>query len=488
MRSFCLAVANIALAVGLAACSTEDAAPAPPSPAPEPVVQAAVAPAAVVVFAGRVDASRTVGGVAEDGATAPVALSAPGVDTTYVTVLPGRRVLLAEHSADTSLSSLTAVRVEGAGRASMGVFPAGQYREVSQTMTDGDAVVVELARAGADLRDVFALRAGEAPRLLAAGSRLVALAAGRAAVMTNGDLRSVKLDGSGMIALGPGDGHDQVAEARGDRILFTIHAGDAGDVRVSAIDASSAFDLGKPGVDEAAFAITKASRLVFVRRTAAGAVLVTASSDGKDERTVTPAELDARPIMVTDGGEILFGGPQGALLAVGAMGDAPARVLDPAAGMEVRIGTVQAGHVFYVGNTPHWPALRAAKLDGSGVVSLCESPPKHPFFSGLMPDGRVVYYQALAGQIEGGSMHSIMLDGTGARPVGTQVADVDGTPLPGGPADQDFEVITPSGRLILESEFVAGAGGSQLILAAADRASARLLMGTDHTRYVGLVP
>jgi hypothetical protein len=150
------------------------------------------------------------------------------------------------------------------------------------------------------------------------------------------------------------------------------------------------------------------------------------------------------------------------------------------------VGAVHGAHLVYRSEAPHWPALRAARLDGAGVVSLCEAPPKLPFFGGITADHRVVYYRSLSGQLEGGRVFSITLAGTDDRPLGTDVVSADGKSL-GGPLDQDFEAVTPSGRVILESEFAPTGGGSQILLGGTTDASAKLLTGATHVRFQALV-
>ena len=487
MRSLFFA-ASLAV-IGVAGCDAKDNAPAPPpttSPAPStrPAAVSARGPA-TVIFAGKVDAARTVGAVLADATRPATMLSAPGVDTVFASALPGRRVLLVEHAPDGSIAALVSANVDSGARSPLGKLPAGQYRAVDKARSAGDLLVVELARFGSSQSDVLTRSPGEEPRLVAALARLVAVNADRVAVVGGGNLRSLKLDGTGAIALGGGDGHDKVADVRGDRILVSTHAGGAGDVRAVDIGGGGAIDLGQPDADEQAVAFTDAGRIVFTRRTPAGAVLVSAAPDGKDTTVLTTPDLDARPLRVI-GDRVLFTSAKGALLSVSESGGAPT-VLDPAAGANVRIGALRGAQIFYVCDTPHWPALRVASLDGSGVVSLQEEPPVLPFFSGVTDDGRVVYYRSLAGQIEGGRIFSVKLDGTDRRPVGTAVSTADGTPTGKGLADQDFEAITASGRLILETEFAGKGEGSNLLVGAADSDAARLLPGTARTRFVALV-
>jgi hypothetical protein len=160
------------------------------------------------------------------------------------------------------------------------------------------------------------------------------------------------------------------------------------------------------------------------------------------------------------------------------------RMLDPNAGSNLQVGIVTAGLVVYRCDAPHWPSLRVVRLDGTGLVTLCESLPKLPFFSTLT-NGRVVYYQALAGQAEGGRLFSVALDGSDTRPVGASVSGTVAGQL--GPSDQDFEVMTPSGRFVLESEFEP-LSGSHLVIASTANDSASVLPGATAVRFAALIP
>jgi hypothetical protein len=159
-------------------------------------------------------------------------------------------------------------------------------------------------------------------------------------------------------------------------------------------------------------------------------------------------------------------------------------LLDPAAGT-VTVGAVHGDVVVYRSEGSHWPALRAARLDGAGLTSLCEGAPKLPFFGGVTAEHRVVYYRSLAGQLEGGRVYSISLDGKDERPIGTEVVSADGQPV-GGPLDQDFEAITPAGRVIIESEFTTN-GGSQLLVGGTASTGAKILTGAGHVRFQTIV-
>jgi hypothetical protein len=478
------------LLIAAAGCDHKAPPPAPeaakPAPTAAPAAPASAPPAALVYFT-RGTPPRSVLAVLEDGSSAPIALSPPGVSTGFAGVLSGRRVLLARLSPDASVAELSSVRVDGSEARSFGAFEPGKYREVTRAETEGEALVVELARLGADSHDVWSLRAGEAPRLLAAGASIAAVAAGRAAVIAGGDLRSVKLDGSASIALGGGAGGDRLAMARGDQLLLTIHSEQGGDVRLTRIDGSGVVDLGKPTVGESAFALSSSGRVLFTRTTSAGPVLVSVAGDGSDEQLLSAPEAGAKPLLAAEGDVLLASTSAGALAAVSALGG-PLRVLDPKAGANLRIGAVERGRVFYVGDTPQWSSLRSAALDGSGVVTLCEKPPWLPFFSGVTKDDRVVFYRSLSGQLEGGKVYSVKLDGSDLRALGTEVVDAGGKAFPVGQIDQDFEAITPSGRVVLEAEFEGNEAVSHLLVLGPNGGAARLQPTTGSVRFAALVP
>jgi hypothetical protein len=108
--------------------------------------------------------------------------------------------------------------------------------------------------------------------------------------------------------------------------------------------------------------------------------------------------------------------------------------------------------VFFQGGTSGY-SLRTAKLDGSGAAQLCAEPLWKPFFSAVTSDGRAVFYRALLGQLEGGALYSVKLDGTDLKPMGNHVVNPDGTAYSRRLEDQDFEAITPAGRVVFEAEF-----------------------------------
>ena len=85
-------------------------------------------------------------------------------------------------------------------------------------------------------------------------------------------------------------------------------------------------------------------------------------------------------------------------------------------------------------------------------------------------------------------MFSVKLDGSDDRPVGITVTGADGKALPEGPLDQDFEAMTPTGRVILESEFASTGGGSQLVVGSAGSEAAQMLSGATHVRFKALIP
>jgi hypothetical protein len=109
-----------------------------------------------------------------------------------------------------------------------------------------------------------------------------------------------------------------------------------------------------------------------------------------------------------------------------------------------------------------------------------------PFASAVTSDGRVIFHRTLAGQPEGGQVYSVRLDGSELGQIGGQVT-LGSTGGPQAPSDQDFEALTPSGRVILEAEFE-GIVGSQLLAAAPDDLEATRLTGLTSVRFAALVP
>ena len=372
-----------------APASTNTATPVARSPGAQ--LPPLVAPAAVL-FTSPSNQGRRIVAVAEDLSGAPITLSAAGTDTTFVAALPDRRALLAERADDGSVVQLVAVSVTGGERASLGTFPAAQYQGTGNARAaDDGTVLVELTRTrGSAPADLFALHVGAPPILLAKSATLEAESLGRVAFLSAGNLKSVALDGTQLIALGGGDGQDAVASVTGgSRLLVNLHSagsGALGDVRLITIDGTHRVDLGSPTLDESAFGISDTNRVVYSRRTDAGAVLVSTAVDGSDERVLTAPAEQATPLYLGDRGLVFFGTVDGGLSSVNAAGGKVTRV-DAAAGSDITVSRVLGTQVVYTGHTASGLSLRASKLDGSATTILCERPLWLPFVTAVFNDG-----------------------------------------------------------------------------------------------------
>lgn len=428
------------------------------------------------------DGSRAIYAVPEDASAAPVRVSRPGGSAVFAGCLPGRRVIVAALGADGSLTDVDVVGAEGDGRATLGTLPAGRWKTVDGAKVDGDVVALELGRLDASGKsDVVALRSGTAPVVLAENATLVGAAAGRIAFKTAGSLKSVRATGGDAVDLGGGDGQDHVLEVRGDRLLVTLHDGGSGDVRIVRFDGSDKVDLGTPTTDDRAFAFAGSAGVVTTRATPTGRRVLVTGVDGQGERAVSPAGVDATPLSVTPEGDVLFG-DTGALRIAPADGGA-ARTLDAAAGSSIHFGAVVDDRAFFTGGEKGGE-LRTAKLDGSGATQLVGEPTWLSYFSTRTPGGRVVFYRALIGQVEGGRLYSVALDGTDRQPVAEHLVQRDGSPLDRVPADQDFEAVTPSGRVVLEAEFDGTA--SHLLVTPGSRDGRRIADQTN-VKFAALV-
>lgn len=495
MRNLLSTVSCMLCAFALANCNEKPTAPTP-DPSPKLAATPSTRPtdpvqvlSAFVVYTTSTGSTRAVEAVPEDASSPPVELSTASVDSTFAGVLSGRRVLIAQHRSDGSLAELVAVRGDGRHHESFGALAAGQFDAVRRVSPTGNDAVVELARSSSGATDVYLLQSEKPPCLLAESSTIVTMNSTHVAVLTNGNLQSLSFDGGKVTPLGGGDGRDAVADVRGDRIFLTLHAESNGDLRAVNLDGSSAVDFGNPGLDETAFRWTSTGRPVFARKTGSVVALISSAADGTDERVLTPASSSAAPIRILADDKILFVNDAGVMSAVSAIDGSSLRVVDPLAGTNVTVGAERNDVVVYRCETPHWPALRAAKIDGSGVVRLCDKLPAVPFFSGLTVDGRVVYYRSLAGQLEGGRVLSVNLDGTDERSVGGSAMSSDGMGVPNAPEDQDFESLTPAGRLIIEAEFEGMGGRSQLLVTTGEDREATVLTDTTrYARFAALVP
>ena len=176
----------------------------------------------------------------------------------------------------------------------------------------------------------------------------------------------------------------------------------------------------------------------------------------------------------------------GKLVSIAEIGG-DARVLDPAAGTTLRFVRLFDDRVVYTGETADSVGLRTARLDGSGATTLYQDEVTLPVVTGLSADGRVVFHIAYVGQLEGGQVLSVRTDGTGLMRVGSDVYDESGL-RQAAPADQDFEAITPSGRLIVEVEYEGNLFGSQLLQTGASSTQANSISEFGGVRFSALIP
>ena len=86
----------------------------------------------------------------------------------------------------------------------------------------------------------------------------------------------------------------------------------------------------------------------------------------------------------------------------------------------------------------------------------------------------------------GGQAFTVKVDGTDLHAIGTDVRAWDGTSSRI-PADQDFDAVTPAGRVILEAEFE-GVRAPQLLVATTGTVPAHALDGEGTIVFAGFVP
>jgi hypothetical protein len=298
------------------------------------------------------------------------------------------------------------------------------------------------------------------------------------AVLSSGALRSVALDGSSPVALGFGAGDDQVAAVHGADLLVNGR----GDVRVVSIDGARRATIAASASAEGGFAFSALGRVVWTRRTSTSATIYSSAGDGSDARVLSSSVRVAAPVLVV--GDTLVHASGTALLAVPVAGG-PTVTLDAALGGDVLLPRAAGDRIVYSTKGQTALSLRSARLDGSSTTVLCEHLLWLPFVSAITGDGRVIFHRALAGQPEGGGVFSVRLDGSELQQLAAQVELAPGQTNQA-PADQDFEAVTPSGKVILEAEFE-GTLGAQLFAASPADAATRLTPFTS-VRFAALIP
>jgi hypothetical protein len=447
------------------ACTNGAQTPAPaPTVAPSAGSTHPAVPSTVVYTVGTLG-GRSLTAVLEDGSAAPRTISAANADTTFVVTLPGRRVLGVEHADQgQNLARLVIVGLDGSRQALM--TPAG-YQAAGAALPADDGVAVELIRTGtAGGTDLYVVRPAS-QTLLAARSNLVGVAGGRVAYLASGTLRSVRTDGTGDLALGTGS--DVVAQSVGDLVLFSSGA----DARLARLDGLATVTI----AGAKAFALSNAGRILYTRADS----IFSSALDGSDERSLGTGT----PVLATPDGRLLAL-RDGALISIAAAGG-DTRVLDPQAGTALQWVKQFGDRLVYTAETADSVGLRTARLDGGGATLLFQQEVTLPIATGVTADGRIVFHTVYVGQLEGGRILSVNADGSDLMGVGNDIYDPSGL-RQAAPADQDFEAITPSGRLIVEVEYEGNLYGSQLLQAGATSQTAQSLSELGAVRFSALIP
>lgn len=425
MRTLSLRAVALLLLSGLSACSSNKP-----------------ADGAVAVYL-QVDAGvKRLFAVPEDGKTPPVALSPAGARAVFGASLSGRRVLYATLAADASVTSVRRVSTDGSGEALLAEFPAGKYVSLRGAWEAEGRAIVQLTNPDGT-PDLFASAGNALVRI--AGGRYVGAAAGRivylanntSAVSKTGDVRSVKLDGSGDLALGGGDADDTFHGLAGSTVLLTEHATGAAEVHAVSADGSGRKSrAGSKGVLFASGALV-ASRSGALERLGRD---LSATALNFPEGAATALALRA------DGTVFAHVAGQGVLAADGRS----VRTLDAFAtntALAAQLVSFPAGErLVYTANNDEGSYLRVAPLDGSAASTLAEGHYQEVLFSGLHA-GRALFFRTAGAEI-GGRLSTVGLDGQGERPVGDLVTRTATA------ADHDFGGLSKAGRLFFEAEIV----------------------------------
>ena len=413
----------------LAACSqSPKAPPAPPSDAS--VVFARASATETRLFAqpesgGEAIALTPAGSRAEFGGTA------------------GKRVIYGVLAADGTLASVRSVGLDGQGDVALGALTPAAYRGLRglHVASDG-SLLIELAQA-AGARELRIARGGSAPLATFAAGSWLGEAAGAVVYLANaqslgdgvGDVRALRLDGSGDRLLGAGGGDDQFHGLSGSSALVTARRSGAAEVRSVPLDGAAA-------------KVRAGSRGVLFSR----GVLVAARGASLEK---LDAALSATTLALPSGATALAVLPDGrvagflagsGLLAADA---AKATVLDtPAASSALAAHVLASGdRLVYTANGDTGSFLRSARLDGTGAALLSEGHGQTVLFTSEMGSGRVVFYKT-KGNEPGGWLHSVRAEGGDERMLGDSAS---GTLAA---ADHDFGGVTKAGRIIFEAELV----------------------------------
>jgi hypothetical protein len=368
-----------------------------------------------------------------------VALTPAGVRAAYCGSI-ARRVLWAQLASDATVVSLHEVALDGSGDVALGDLPAAKYRSARGAWAVGGLTVVQLPRADGSGPELLAARNGGLTRLAqgrylgAFGDRVAYLASASSASIDAGDVRSMKSDGSGDVALGGGEGKDLFHGITGGMLVLTVN-GASPEVRAVSFDGSELHSRsGSVG-------------LLFSR----GSV-VAAHGAGFE---VLDTGMSASPLRLPVGANVLAVLDDGRVAAhvagtgVVAADSRGSQLLDGFAAGNARGAHQVRDRLVYTANGAAGSFLRSARVDGSAAVTLAEGHGQEILFTSALPQGRVLFYRT-NGVEPGGWLASAKLDGGDERLLGD---DASGTRHA---ADHDFGAVLGSGRLVFEAELQEG--------------------------------
>jgi hypothetical protein len=149
--------------------------------------------------------------------------------------------------------------------------------------------------------------------------------------------------------------------------------------------------------------------------------------------------------------------------------------------------TIVKGFAVYTSTGSLTAELRAAPLAGGPVRTLWEATLRIPSPMAATPDGRVVFRTVLFNQLEGGDLWVVDPAGGEATQVGQRIAAPSGEVSSSLLRDQDFQAVTPQGRIVFELETETNLVGSQLASGHPSAAVSRELSPNGSVRFGGLV-
>ncbi|MGZ6142207.1 MAG: hypothetical protein ACXWLM_02660 [Myxococcales bacterium] len=371
------------------------------------------------------------------GSTA-VALTPADQRVAFCGAIGGTSVVYALVGDDASVSGLHQVNLDGTGDVPLAsVAPATWTSPGGAWRTADGTIVVQLSRLDGGGPELLAISGGAVTSL--ALGRFAALSGNRIAYLANatsaasvGDVRTVGSDGSANLALGGGDGDDELHGFVEGKLVFTAHHSQAApELRIAALDGAGV--LSRAG-----------SKGLLL----SGSTVVAERAGGFEKVGV---DLYVKPVSLLGGAQVLALLADGRVAAfvkgAGVMADG--QVLD-----SFTADTVVAPHAFadrlvYTANNFTGAYLRSARLDAGGAVTLSEGHGQELLFESELPGNQVLFYRTKATE-PGGWLSTVALGGGGEKVVGD---DLTGTRKA---ADQDFGGVTKAGRLVFEAELTEG--------------------------------